>query len=765
MLAHAHPAPALAQIEPWPGVPFDFIESKVRVPTLRPGIVSRTALVNRLRAASVPVAAVVAPPGYGKTTLLAQWAGRDARPFVWVTLDERDNDPVVLLRHVAAALDRIVPLGSSVLGALASPRSSIWRAAVPRLGSALLSLAAPLVLVLDDVHVLETGDSADAVAALADHLQPGSMLVVAGRTAPQLPIASLRASGRLVELGPDLLTLTPREARLVIRAAGVELSEVSEAALVDRTEGWAAAVYLGALSIGQGEADDVRGDDRYLADYIRSECLAHLRPKHLTFLRRTSVLPKICAPLCDHVLHRTDSSLELESIDKAGPFLVPLDRRREWFRHRRLFQELLARELAEREPELIQTLNRRAADWFEGNGDPQSALEHADAAGDTDRVARIVSSIGLPFYDGDAVAVVERWLPRLDDQTRLEQHPGLAVLGGWAHVLRGRPAEAERLLDVAEQAPTTGRPPHGSTSLRPCVTVLRAAMCLDGVGQMRAAAEAALDALPARSRWRPITLVLQGAACALDGEDESADAILADAATMAASFAATDVRLLAIAERSLLAAERDDQAAAETLAFEARDLVAGLHGDSPTSALGLAACARAMLRRGRWDEARAQLASARRLTPSLTHALPWLAVQTRLELARAFITLREADAARMLLAEIDEIRRRRPDLGVLSLQTDEVRDALDELCDTVTGAASGLTKAELRLLPLLATHLSFREIGDRLYVSRNTIKTQAISVYRKLGVSSRSEAIDRARELGLVDEAAASQQVDFTPTG
>jgi LuxR family maltose regulon positive regulatory protein len=172
-----------------------------------------------------------------------------------------------------------------------------------------------------------------------------------------------------------------------------------------------------------------------------------------------------------------------------------------------------------------------------------------------------------------------------------------------------------------------------------------------------------------------------------------------------------------------------------------------------------------MLRRGRWDEARTQLALARRLTPALTHALPWLSVQTRLEVARAYITLRDADAVRTMLDQIDDIRRRRPDLGVLGLQLAELRDELDELCDSAAGAGSGLTKAELRLLPLLATHLSFREIGDRLYVSRNTIKTQAISVYRKLGVSSRSEAIDRACELGLVDESSAPQQVDFIPTG
>jgi len=764
--AHVSAGTAFVEVERRSGIPFDVIESKIRVPTLRPGVVSRTALINRLRAAAVPVGAVVAPAGYGKTTLLAQWAGRDARPFAWVTLDQRDNDPVVLLRHTAAALHRIQPLAPSVLGALASSRRSIWQAAVPRLGSAVAKLGAPFVLVLDEAHALEPGDSTDAVAALADHLGPGSMMVLAGRAAPRLPIASLRASGRLLELGPDLLALTPREARLVIRGADVDLSTAAEAALVDRSEGWAAAVYLGALSIGESGQEDAefRGDDRYLADYIRAECLARLRPKQLAFLRRSSVLPRMSAPLCDEILARSGSALELDSLDQANLFLVPLDRRRGWFRYRRLFHDLLARELAEREPELVPTLNRRAADWFEANGDPESALEHAAALGDTAWVARIVSAIGMPLYDGRA-AVVERWLPRFDDQAGLDRYPALAVLGGWARALRGRSAEAERLLDAAGCAPRKGQLPDGSGSLGPWISLLRAAMCVDGVDRMGADVDAALEALPHRSPWRPIALLLRGVARALDGAAESAEAILSDAAVTAESFGATGARMIAAGQRSLLAAERDDQAASDAFALEARDLVDGGHADSPTSALGLAACARAMLRRGRWDEARTQLALARRLTPALTHALPWLSVQTRLELARAYITLRDADAVRMMLDQIDDIRRRRPDLGVLGLQLAELRDELDELCDSAAGAGSGLTKAELRLLPLLATHLSFREIGDRLYVSRNTIKTQAISVYRKLGVSSRSEAIDRARELGLVDESAAPQQVDFIPTG
>src|SRR5262249_27264498 len=149
---------------------------------------------------------------------------------------------------------------------------------------------------------------------------------------------------------------------------------------------------------------------------------------------------RMSAPLCDQILDRRDSALELESIERANLFLVPLDCRRGWFRYRRLFHDLLARELAEREPELVPALNRRPADWLEANDDPESALGHAAAIADSDRVARIVSSIGLPFYDG-GVAVVERWLPRFDDESGLDRYPSLAVLGAWAHALRGRAAE------------------------------------------------------------------------------------------------------------------------------------------------------------------------------------------------------------------------------------------------------------------------------------------------------------------------------------
>ena len=224
---------------------FAVSESKLRVPSLRPGLVSRTGLVNRLRAArSVRLATLVAPAGYGKTTLLAQWAARDERPFVWLSLDARDNDPFLLLRHLAAAFDRIEPIDPDVLDALAGADSSVWVDAVPRLATAVSSRRAPFVAVLDDADTIRRGDSADLLAALAEHVPAGSMLVVAGRSAPALPIARLRAAGGLLELGTEDLALSRRDSLLLVRAAGLELDDERASDLATRSEGWAAGLYL-----------------------------------------------------------------------------------------------------------------------------------------------------------------------------------------------------------------------------------------------------------------------------------------------------------------------------------------------------------------------------------------------------------------------------------------------------------------------------------------------------------------------------------------
>jgi LuxR family maltose regulon positive regulatory protein len=733
-----------------PRLPFEVAEAKVRIPALRPDMVSRTSLVNRLRAATVPVAVCTSPAGYGKTTLLVQWASRDPRTFAWVSVDERDNDPRVLLEDVAAALDRVAPLTDPVLKALRS-RESIWTRALPRLASMLAASPRPFVLVLDDADVLD-GDAAKLVGTLIDHVPRGSMVVVAGRVTPQLRLARLRASGLVLEIETDGLAMSTRETKLMLQNAHVEPSDTDEDDLVLRAEGWAAGVYLATLAFQEGRdahtAAALRGADRYIAEYLRSEHLAHLTPRQREFLRRSSVLERMCGPLCDAVLDRSGSARELLSIERSNLFIVPLDGHGEWFRYHHLFRDLLQRELAERDPGLIATLNRRAADWLERNGKPEEALHHAFASGSPTRAARILTTIVMPAYNGGRVEEVEAWLARFDDDELLERLPAVAVHGSRVHAVRGRRAEAERWLAAVERR-LAGNARARDTPVAGAAAVVRAFLGVDGAEQMRVDAELALAKLPRTNQWYPLAVLVRAVALLLACDDD-ADAAFDEAAHAAARMGEAEALVIALTQRALLAAERGDTAAADELASSTEQIVEK-HGieEYAGNALRMAVSARAHLRAGRWQHARADLDAAQRLLPQL-EALPWLAAQTRLELARAHLATRESAEAQALLAEADSLLRNRVGFDAMKRECVQLRGDVRNVGAAPDGRSSGLTDAELRLLPLLATHLSFREIGERLFVSRNTIKTQAISVYRKLRVSNRSDAVERAAELGLV---------------
>ena len=732
---------------------FDFLGSKIEVPPVRRGTVSRTALVNRLRAAtSSAVVTVLAPAGYGKTTLLAQWAARDTRDVAWVTLDERDNDPVVLLQHIAAALEVDEPVEPGVLEAVGSPGASIWTKALPRLARE-LSERAPMVLVLDDFNLLHSRGSLAAIAALMDDEDERSTLVVAGRAPTRLPLAPLRAAGRLLELGVADLAMTSREADLLLREAGVRPGAERTAELLEQCEGWPAALYLAALSIRDravdGAAAPFSGDDRYLADYFRSEYLAHLRPGALRFLRQTSVLDRMCGSLCDAMLQDEGSGQELEKVERANLFLVPLDNRRQWYRYHHLFRELLQRELAENSAELIPGLHSRAADWFEQHGEMESALEHAHAAGDLERAATILSALVLPLYNSGRIVTLERWLRRFERAGLLERFPAVAVQGSAIHILRGRPEPAQRWFEAATQGKVRGRLPDGTRSIAPWIATLRAWLCADGPNRMLVDAEAALAGLAAGSYLRPAALLAQGSALMLLGKHDRAEAELAQATAAAKAAGATESLVVALGQRALIAADLEEYERADALTAELHELVAASAvGGYLARCVDCATTARMTLRHGRWNEAREALTAGHELIPFLTAAVPWLAIRIRLELARGFVTLRDLDVAEELLAEALDLLRRFPALASLGERAAELRLEID-VAPEPEGRHVGLTPAELRLLPLLATHLSFREIADQLFVSRNTIKTQAISVYRKLGVSSRSDAVAEAQRLGL----------------
>jgi LuxR family transcriptional regulator, maltose regulon positive regulatory protein len=718
-------------------VPVD--EARLQIPPPRSGSMTRTALVNRLRGSgSRRLVSVLAPAGYGKTTLLAQWAERDERPFAWVTVAEPDRDPLVLVAHVEAALataDLLEARGRS-------PRA---------LAAALFALDRPVVVVLDGVELLRPKAAAEVVAALAAHVPAGSTLVLAGRALPVGPIARLRASGDLFELGTDDLALARREVDDLLGRVGVELADADLDALAEHTEGWPVGVYLAALALEDRRVSAVAGDDRFVADYFDFEVLSDLGVEALEFLTRTAVLETMCGSLCDAVLESEGSARLLEALERAGLFLVPLDRSRSWYRYHHEFGDFLRAELERREAPRVRELNRRAAVWCEEHGDVEAAITYAYAAGDAETLARLVERQALVACAGGRTGELTTWLGWFDSADALERRPAIAAIGARVHALRGRAAVAERWLAVAEGSPVEEALPDGTVAIASWLAVLRATMCRDGAEQMQADAEAALAGLAPLSLWRPAALVALGAAHILQGDDRLADVVMGEAAETAASQGATPSVVTALGERSLLAHARGDASGAGRFAVEARVLVDehGLAGDA-RSAVALAASARHELRGGRIERARADLEQAEALRPQLTHALPWYAVRTALELGRAQLALLDVPGARAWLAHADEVLLRRPALGVLAGQRDELEAEIETVAHAQEERVSTLSPAELRLLPLLATHRSFPEIGACLHVSRNTVKTQAISIYRKLGVSGRGEAIERAAGLGLV---------------
>ncbi|TML74240.1 MAG: hypothetical protein E6G13_01200 [Actinobacteria bacterium] len=728
---------------------FGVFESKLRPPSLRPGIVKKTALINRLRRTpSARTVTLTAPAGYGKTTLLAQWAAAETRPVAWISLDARDNDPIVFLTHVFAAVDRIDPLDPRPITSLRASTKSTWAAAARRCLRAIASCGRPYLLVLDGADAVRSHETHQLLSALVDQIPPASSVAVAARVLPKLRLAALRAHGDLEEIGVVDLAFTGREAQLLVQAANPDLTAAETAELVETCDGWPAALYLASLSFRDapptsGASTGFAGDDRYLADYLRAEYLSRLHPRELRFLRRTSILAGLSEPLCNAVLQQEGSGAELEKIARANLFLVPLPRGRGWFRFHRLFRDLLLRELAQEEPDLIPTLHRRAADWYEAHGELEPALEHADAAADLARVAAIISALAFPLSNRGRTATLEQWLERFD-MANVERYPDLAAHGSRIHALRGRAAEAERWLEAAER----GVKSRDAAALRPKLAVVSAALCRRGARQMLLEANAGLSRLRRGNGWYPTALLVRGFAAMLLNADEKADSALRDAALEAAALGSSEMRMIATGERSLIARRRGDDREADELSAEA-SAIARLSDleDYPTFAIALAASAHTSLRHGRWAEARELLATADIRKRWLTEALPWLAVEVRLELTRSYLTLRDFDAARALTVEVDAILELRPDLGVLVERARELRANIGALSVIEENARLGLTPAELRLVPLLGTHLSFREIAEQLNVSRNTVKTQAISIYRKLGVSGRSDAIAAATRL------------------
>lgn len=737
-----------------------------RRPRHRAGLVRRERLLRRLAAnAEVPLATVVAPAGYGKSTLLTEWDEADRRPFAWLTLDRGDNDPDRLVATVAAALHALEPLPHDALRPRTTRRSGVATALGP-LARALESGRRPAVLVLDDVHVLDAAASLDVLGVLSGHMGAGSQLVLASRAELPLPLSRLRAQGDVVELRTRDLTMNAIEAEQLLRDAGLVLSAAELEAVVGRTEGWPAALQLAARSLREQQGEHARGDrggaradgappaqfagdDRLLADYVRDEVLAPLTADEVAFLIGTAPLAELSGELCDAVLRRRGSGRTLRALARSTLLLFPLDRSEERFRCHPLLAEMLRAELRQTRPGGAVEVHRRASRWHERAGDHDAAVDDAIAAGDGERAGELLWRGALASAAGTHAALLARRLRRLGEE-RIRSSPALALTAAVSSLLRGDRDDGERYAAAAERRLDADRSAI-PRSLAAGVAVVRAALARDGLEPMRAESVRA-QALDERDGpWRAFACLLEGTALRLAGEAAAGSARLEDA-VRADAVTTPLIQALGHAQLASDALEDGDWERGAALAGRARHQVdCNDLRDCPHCALVLAVSAFARAHRDTAEAARRDVAGTRRLLALPTDLPPWFDAQVRIALARAELRLSNSAEARTLLADASRALQRAPDAVALHASLDAAWARADDFAVGFVQAPAALTVAELRVLRLLPSHFCFPEIATRLHLSVNTVKSQAQAVYRKLDVSSRSEAVARARGAGLVD--------------
>src|SRR5215208_3495978 len=438
------------------------LKPKLWAPLPRPEHVVRRRLLELLRnALDFKLSVISAPTGYGKTTLLAHWRQVEEtnQPFAWVSLDEQDNDPIRLWRHIVEALRRVVPedeaFGADVLLGMRAVGERFVGVTLPRLINELAELSYQVVLVLDDYQFVTEEDSHESVSFFVEHLPENIHLVISSRTDPALSLGRLRARGEMNEIRTEKLAFSEEEAACLLNEKmGLDISPVNLSVLLERAEGWPAAIYLASLSLQQRENQRIPtvsfgGSNRYIVDLLGEEVLAGLPEDTKEFLLRTSVLRRMTGPLCDAVVGREGSAKLLRELARSNLFVVPLDEQGEWYRYHHLFSDLLLYELKSSRPDLVLTLRRRASVWLEGAGYFEGAIRQAILAADYERLGQLITRHWYGYYVVGQTASLERWLETLPPDL-LHTDAALLLVQAWIAALHGRGEERERFLALAE---------------------------------------------------------------------------------------------------------------------------------------------------------------------------------------------------------------------------------------------------------------------------------------------------------------------------
>jgi len=735
------------------------LSTKLHAPDPRERI-GREALVARLSSVvGARLALIRAPAGWGKSTLLSQWrsAEQGQRAFAWVTLDSSDSDPIRFWAYALEALRTVDPeLGSRSLALVRAPGVDLVGEMLPVLIGELEAVQRPLVLALDDYHQLEGDAVHSGMRRLLDYLPDHLCVAIATRTEPPLQVPRLRARGQLVEVDADELRFSRAEAAVLLNdLLGLGLAGEDVAALHQRAEGWPAAVYLAGLSLGN-RADrhefilSFAGDDRHIVDYLGEEVLADLDPDTRELLLRTSILERVNGPLCDTVAGTTGSARKLETLARSNLFVVPLDDRRDWYRYHHLFRACLNTELRLESAELIPELHRRASSWFQRAGEVTEAINHAIAGRDFPAASELLAAHWNEVVSTGGLRTVEMWLMALPERVVLED-ARLCLARAWTSFAKGALEEVLPCLENAEAAPVPGPLLDGTTSIASGAATLRASYWLR-MGDFGKTVSYAREALALEhGPWRAISANCLGTA--FYWLDETAQARQQLEATIEVGRELVPlVALFAVGLLALLDCERQDWNAVSRRLHDARQMIeaGGLEEYWMTAGIELA---RGLASEHRGDVAGAEMAMARSLVLYRRGQAPVETANALLLLARVHVRQGHDGVAKDEIDEAAMLIRSCPDPGPriqrLLMQARGNAHAAARGTPRLTGVEE-LSEGEFRVLRLLASDLTQREIGAELYLSLNTIKSHTRSIFRKLEASSREQAVARARELELI---------------
>lgn len=710
-------------------------------------LVERPRLVDELVAFTGRLVVISAPAGYGKSILAAQWLAADPRPGAWLSLDEADNDPNVLLTYLALAA------GVSE-GPFLDAEAGIDEL-LDLLTRVLATRTTGGILVLDDAHVI-SGDAAEVLTTLAVQVPAGSTLAVLTRDAPSFPATRGVLQGTVRRLGADDLAMTPTEAGALLEHSGIaEACDVVEA-LTDATEGWPAGLYLASLALR--EADDrmsaargISGRQRMITDFFAEEVLPTIAPADLDFLLATAVLDRCCASLCDTVLDRTDTGAVLERLARTNRFVIPLDDLGEWYRYHHLFAEMLLGEARRRDRARVARVAARASQWWESRFEPDAAVTLALAADDRARAIELIARWS-PFLQTDRRRVtVDRWLHAFDE-TEIFQTPALALTAAWNAALVGDAVAVQRFLRVVSQSPDEVPLPDGTQPIA-AAAVLHALTTSEGLHALVTHAETAFASTAPQSPYRAAAAHLAAGGLLMLGDTERAEPYI-EAAVAIGSAGLQPAQAQALANRARRDAYLGDLPAARRAVDEAIGIAeANWLTERPTVGFVFASSTLVHALVGIPTVAAEHRAQAVALLDRLEGMSPFHAACGYLECAESAVLTGDVDEATGLLGKAERRLRRLRDTGLLPFALARVGAAIARASGrTTTVLVERLSPAELRVLEYLPTHLSFGEIGEELFVSRNTVKSHAMAIYRKLGVTSRSAAVKEAGNFGLLDQ-------------